>query len=76
MKTCEVCGNTTFHREYVEEFFRVNNELILVEKIPAQVCDRCGEATFSRETVEKVRQMAQDHSFPKHKIEVETFAFA
>jgi len=76
MKKCEVCGNTVFRQETVDEFFRVGGEAILVEQVPAQVCDRCGEATFSREKVEKVRKMVQEHSQPTRKIEVETFAFA
>lgn len=76
MKKCEVCGNTKFHQEHVDEFFRVGGEIILVEQVPAQMCDRCGEATFSRETVEKVCRMTQEHSQPTRKVEVETFAFA
>ena len=76
MKKCEVCGNSVFHQEYVDEFFRVGGDTMLVERVPAQVCDRCGEATFSRETVEKVRKMVQEHSQPTRKVEVETFAFA
>ena len=76
MKKCEVCGNTVFHQENVDEFFRVGVESILVEQVPALVCDRCGEATFSRETVEKVRKMVQEHSQPTRRVEVEAFAFA
>lgn len=76
MKKCEVCGNTVFHQEHVDEFFHVGRDTILVERVPAQVCDRCGEATFSHETVEKVRKMVQEHSQPTRKVEVEAFAFA
>lgn len=75
MKKCEVCGNTAFHQETVDEFFRVGGATILVERVPALVCDRCGEASFSRETVEKVRRMAQEHSQPARRLEVEAFAF-
>ena len=76
MKKCEVCGNTVFHQENVDEFFRVGGDNMLVEHVPAQLCDRCGEATFSRETVEKVRRMAQEHSQPTRRVEVEAFVFA
>lgn len=75
MKKCDVCGNTVFHQETVDEFFRVGEDTILVEQVPAQVCDRCGEASFSRETVEKVRRIVQEHSTPAHRLEVEAFAF-
>ncbi|MCA1809759.1 MAG: YgiT-type zinc finger protein [Lentisphaerae bacterium] len=76
MKKCDVCGNTVFHQEYMDEFFRFGGDTVLVEQVPAQVCDRCGEVTFGLETVEKVRKMVQEHSQPTRKIEVETFAFA
>ena len=76
MKKCEVCGNSVFHQEYVDEFFRMEGGTMLVEHVPAQVCDRCGEATFSWETVEKVRWMVREHSQPTRRVEVETFAFA
>jgi len=76
MKKCEVCGNTVFHQETVDEFFRVGGDAILVEQVPAQACNRCGEASFSQETVEKVRRMAQEHSQPTRRLEVEAFAFA
>ena len=76
MKKCEVCGNAVFHHETVDEFFRVDGATILVEQVPAQVCGRCGESSFSRETVEKVRRMAQEHSQPTRRFEVEAFVFA
>jgi len=76
MRKCEVCGNTVFHQEYVDEFFRIGGDTMLVEHVPAQVCDRCGKATLSQDTVEKVRKIVQEHSQPMHKVEVETFAFA
>lgn len=76
MKKCEVCGNTTFRGERVDEFFRVGSGTVLVEGVPAQVCERCGEATFDRETVEKVRRMVHDHARPTRRIEVDALAFA
>jgi YgiT-type zinc finger domain-containing protein len=76
MKKCDVCGNTVFHQEDVDEFFRIGKDAILVEQVPAQVCARCGEASFSRETVERVRRIVQEHSQPARRFEVEAFAFA
>lgn len=76
MNKCEVCGNTTFRHEHMDEFFRVGGDTVLVEQVPARVCERCGEATFDRETVEKVRRMVQEHSHPARRVEVNAFAFA
>ncbi len=76
MKTCAVCGHTGFHNENVDEVFRVNGNIVLVEHVPAEVCDQCGEATFSKETVEKVRRMTREDFRQSHKVEVEAFAFS
>ena len=76
MKTCVVCGHTGFHPEHVDEVFRVDGDIILVEHVPAEICDQCGEATFSKETVEKVRHMTHEDIRQTHKVEVEAFAFS
>ena len=76
MPTCDVCGNTEFHNDYVEEVFRVENHRILVEHIPARVCDRCGDATFDCETVEQVRRMVHEGSQPIRHEDLEVFALA
>lgn len=76
MKRCDVCGNSTFRRESVEETFHIEGHLVLVEKIPAQVCGRCGEATFDRRTAEKIRRMVHDKKRPTRTVKVEVFAYA
>jgi len=54
---CDVCGNATFHNRQVEEVFRLDGHLVMVEDIPARLCARCGDATFDRETTEAIRRM-------------------
>jgi HTH-type transcriptional regulator / antitoxin MqsA len=76
MKTCAVCGHNGFHLEHVDEVFRVDGNIVLVEDVPAEVCDQCGEATFSKETVEKIRRMTREDIRHAHKVEVEAFAFS
>lgn len=72
---CDVCGNATFHEERVDEVFRIDEHLVMVEHIPARVCDRCGEATFDRETVERVRCMVQDSKHPARHVNLDVLAF-
>ena len=75
MKRCDVCGNSTFHEERVEEVFRMDDRMVMVEQIPARVCNRCGDITFDRETVEKVRQTVHEKSPPIRHETLDVFAF-
>ena len=76
MKRCNVCGNTEFHPETLEEVFRVEGQLVVVERVPALVCGRCGEATFDRQTVERVRELVHAGTQPSRHVDVDVFAFS
>jgi len=75
MTKCDVCGNTTFHEERVDEVFRIEGRVVMVEHIPARVCDRCGDATFDRETTEHVRRTVHGPNQPARHVSVDVFAF-
>ncbi|MCU0544029.1 MAG: YgiT-type zinc finger protein [Oscillatoriaceae cyanobacterium Prado104] len=75
MFQCHVCGSTEVQENLVDEVFRVNGKLFVVEKIPATVCSRCGEVTFSMEKAERVRKMLNGDSKPVKSIEVDVFAY-
>jgi len=75
MKRCDVCGNATFHEELLEEVFRIDGQMVMVERVPARVCDRCGEATFERETVEQVRRTVHGGNQPTRHASLDVFAF-
>jgi YgiT-type zinc finger domain-containing protein len=75
MTKCDVCGNTAFHEERVEEIFRIGGQMVMVEHIPARVCDRCGDATFDRETVEQVRRTVHAGNRPVRRVNLDVFAF-
>lgn len=75
MRRCDVCGNATFHDERVEEVFRIDGQMVMVEHIPARVCDRCGDATFDRETVERVRRTVHGKNQPTRHVSLDVFAF-
>lgn len=75
MKRCSVCGHTEFLKETLEEVFRVDGHLVVVESVPAEICGRCGEATFDRETVERVRALVHAGKRPARRVDVDVFAF-
>lgn len=74
MTKCDVCGNSVFHEEYVEDVFHVDDHLVMVEHIPARVCDRCGDATFDRETMEQVRRLLHGGYTPTRRENLDVFA--
>ncbi len=76
MNTCDVCGNTSFHTEQVEQMFHIDGHRVLVEGIPARVCDRCGDATFGHQTTETIRQMVHGQKRPTRHVNVDVFAYA
>lgn len=75
MFICHFCGSQEAHQELVDETFRINGKLVLVEQIPAEVCSRCGEVIFSAETAEKVRILVQGQTKPSRAIRVDVFAY-
>ncbi|NCR20078.1 MAG: type II toxin-antitoxin system MqsA family antitoxin [Microcystis aeruginosa LL13-03] len=75
MVVCHVCGAKDAEEKLVDETFRIDGSLILVEKIPAQVCYNCGEVVFSSKTAEKIRILLQHKSQPDKFIQVNVFAY-
>ena len=76
MNKCDVCGNTTFRPQQVDEVFRIGDQFLMVEGIPARVCERCGDATFDRQTAESIRHMAHAEHHPTRRMSVDVLAFA
>jgi HTH-type transcriptional regulator / antitoxin MqsA len=74
--TCNVCGNTSFSDQRVDEVFRIDGHMVMVEQVPARVCNRCGEATFDRETVEQVRRTIHENPTPTRHESMDVFAFS
>ena len=72
---CEVCGHTSFHREQVSKSFTVDDKLVLVEGIPAEVCDHCSEANFDALVAEQVRRLVREPHRPDRVIATEVLRF-
>jgi hypothetical protein len=54
----------------------VNDQLIVIESVPARVNLETGEQLFSPETVEHLQQMIREQSKPKRVIQVPVYEFA
>ena len=76
MFVCAVCGCKESRSEVVDEVFKIDEEYVLVERIPAEVCARCGEQSFTLETAETVRKMVNKEATPTRSIEMRVFHFA
>jgi YgiT-type zinc finger domain-containing protein len=76
MYRCNVCGSTEKKQGFVDEIFRIDDNPVMVEHIPADICVRCGEETFSRETTEKIRRMVHGEAKPIKSISMDIFAYA
>jgi YgiT-type zinc finger domain-containing protein len=66
----------TFVHRRVKYTIDVNDELIVIENVPARVCVETGEQLFSPETVERLQKMISNKSKPKRVMEVPVFEFA
>ena len=74
MYECAVCGYKQGRTDLIDEVFKVDNEYVLVEGIPAEVCVRCGEQSFSLETAEHVRRAVAGGMQPLRSVEMRVFA--
>jgi YgiT-type zinc finger domain-containing protein len=73
--TCEVCGRTSFRNEQVSKAFSIENKLVLVEGIPAEICNHCGEANFDAQVAEQVRHLVRDPHQPARVVPTEVLQF-
>jgi YgiT-type zinc finger domain-containing protein len=76
MDNCHVCNANDWQETLVNQTFNLNDKLVLVENIPAQVCSRCGEIIFTAETAENIRLMLNNNPSPQRSIMVDVFAFS
>lgn len=73
---CHVCGSRHAKTAMVHEIFEVDEQLFMVENIPATVCERCGEEMFSRETTERMRRLLHGETPPVRSVVMDVFAYA
>lgn len=55
---------------------QVNDQLIVIENVPARVNTETGEQLFSPDTVEHLQQMVREQKKPKRVMQVPVYEFA
>jgi len=66
----------TFVHQCVKYTIDINDQLIVIDNVPARVCLETGEQLFSPETVERLQRMISNRSKPKRVMKVPVFDFA
>ncbi len=56
--TCLLCRAEMEDREVTLDL-RLDEELFIIQNVPAQVCPQCGERVFSPETTDRVLSLAR-----------------
>ena len=76
MFLCVVCHGENGREELVEEVFKVDDQYVLVDGLPATVCERCGERSFSREITERVRLLVHGEGKAAKSVPMRVYEFA
>ncbi|MCK5562009.1 MAG: type II toxin-antitoxin system MqsA family antitoxin [Thermoplasmata archaeon] len=66
---CTLC-NGNLKKENVKLDLWVDEELVIVEDIPADVCDQCGEKFVSAEVSKEIDKLLKNRANANKKIEV------
>lgn len=72
---CDLCGATLTGQE-VTYTLQMDDKLIVVENVPANVCPQCGDKLFSPETVERLQKTVWERKAPARTLQTEVFDFA
>jgi len=74
MYRCSNCGFDEFKEEKVTKVFEIDNEIVVIENLPAKICKRCGEESFSRETLVRIQSIA--YGTPKNYLKAKRYEYA
>ena len=74
--SCEVCVAGDRRPQLIRYSLSMNDRLILVDHVPAEVCNRCGEVTLSPDVVERLQQTVWHQDTPARVIETPVYEFA
>jgi len=72
---CDVCGLGERQQQLIRYNLTIEDRLIVVDHVPAQVCSRCGEISLSPEVVERLQQTVWRERTPDRVIEAAVYEF-
>jgi YgiT-type zinc finger domain-containing protein len=72
---CDVCGSP-MKEQAVTYTIQMDDKLVVVEHVPANVCGQCGERMYSPETVERLQKTVWEQRSPSRVLQTPVFDFA
>ena len=73
---CEVRGVGNRQPQLVRYSLSLDEQLIVVEHVPAEVCSHCGETSFRPDVVETLQKTVWERRQPTRMIETPIYEFA
>ncbi|MFQ5707835.1 MAG: YgiT-type zinc finger protein [bacterium] len=67
---CDFCEKGTLKAKRVREIFRKNQDIVLIDDVPAFVCNHCGERYYLADVNRKLRDIAENQEKIKNRISV------
>jgi len=64
METCPVCHTGSMHERRVTYTQVYEDQLVVIQGVPALVCDFCGERWFDNEAVDGLQRLLQSDAGP------------
>jgi len=73
---CEVCHTGQRRERLIRYSIIVNDRLIVVDQVPAEVCDQCGETTFRSDIVKRLQKTVAHPGKPVRTLETPVYELA
>lgn len=64
MTKCEVCITGYREERFIRYHLTIEDQLVIVENVPAVVCGNCGETSFAPETVSRLQETVWERPTP------------
>lgn len=74
--TCDVCGLDQRQPRLIHHSITIDDQLIVIDHVPAEVCPRCGEVSIAPEVVERLQNTIWQHQTPSRTIETPIYEYA
>jgi YgiT-type zinc finger domain-containing protein len=75
MMNCTINGCPgTYENKYIVHTVKSRGEVIVIDKVPAEVCDICGDVLLDSKTVKHIDKLLFEHKKPKRTAPVYEYA--
>ena len=72
--TCDHCGGTVLAQAATYRL-EVDEQLVVVEHVPAQVCQQCGDRVYAADVVERLQQTIWHQRQPSRLLRTPVYDF-